>query len=85
MRTVRPVCGDRRLSRELVHALQRRRMFQECGPLPQVRANVPSMLFGQGVASSAPDDDLRRNALRRWWSHVRNTTGMRAMRLEIST
>lgn len=80
-----PPRGDRRLSHELVHALQRRRMFQECGPLRQVRANVPSMLFGQGVAFGAPDDDLRHNALRRRWSHVRNTTGMRAMRLEIST
>ncbi len=85
MRTMPSPCGERGVSRELVQALPQRLMCQECGPLRQVRANVPSMFLGQGVTWSAPDDDLRCNALRRQRNHVRNSTDVGVMRLEIST
>jgi len=85
MRTMRPPIGECRLTDASVQALRRSPMCQEGGPLLQVRANVPSMFFGQGVASNAPDDYPARNALRRRCGQVLMTMDSVSMRLEIST
>jgi hypothetical protein len=84
MRRMPPPCGERRLRRESMQALPLCSLCQEGGLRRQLRANVPSMFFGQGVASSAPDDYFPCNALRRGHFHVRTTTGFVATPLEIS-
>jgi hypothetical protein len=75
MRGMHPPCGARSLHPVMMSALSLRTMCQQSGPAPRLRVTFASMLFGQGVTSSALDDcsmrDAVRDALRGEQRHVR--------------